>query len=133
MFFEVFYWKWKLLPKCSEKRSLFFLKLSATEDSIENISRNKLQLCQFLVGRFTILFRGCPVRKVADLPNDGSKYWSPHPPFSLSVFSLTLFSLLTRKENIFLFFLSLSFPCLLANKIFFCFFLSLFFLIVNSF
>jgi hypothetical protein len=43
-FFEKFS---NVLRSFQKKRSLFFLKLSATEDSIENVSRNKLWCANF--------------------------------------------------------------------------------------
>jgi len=85
------------------RRSLFFLKLSATEDSIENVSRNKLRCANFLAGRFTIfflhflsLFFPCALARVKS-------------------FSALSFSPLLSRENLFLHFLSLFFPCALAR------------------
>ena len=115
------------------KRSLFFLKLSATEDSIENVSRNKLRCANFLAGRFTILEGALSARLLFSLvmaPINGathpplflflsSLFLSAHPQGeSFSVFAFTLFSLLTRKgKNLFLYSLSLR---SLAERIFFC-------------
>ncbi len=129
-----------------KKRSLFFLKLSATEDSIENVSRNKLRCANFLAGRFTILEGALSARLLFSLvmaPINGAT----HPPLFLSLSSLSLrssagriffcifshsfflahsqgkksfsvfsFSPLFSRENLFLYFLSLSFSLLSQGK-----------------
>ncbi len=128
------------------KRSLFFLKLSATEDSIENVSRNKLRCANCLAGRFTILEGALSARLLFSLvmaPINGAT----HPPLFLFLSSLSLrssagriffcifshsfflahsqgkksfsvfsFSPLFSRENLFLYFLSLFFPCSLARE-----------------
>ena len=79
------------------RRSLFFLKLSATEDSIENVSRNKLRCANFLAGRFTILVGALSTRLLFSMvmaPISGAT-----PPllfFSFCPLSLSLRSLAER-------------------------------------
>lgn len=101
------------------RRSLFFLKLSATEDSIENVSRNKLRCANFLAGRFTILVGALSTRLLFSMvmaPISGAT-----PPllfFSFCPLSLSLRSLAGR-----IFFCIFSHSFFLANsqgKIFFC-------------
>jgi len=132
---------------------LFFLKLSATEDSIENVSRNKLRCANFLAGRFTILvgalstrllfsmvmapisgatppllfFSFCPLslslRSLAEriffctfshsfflAHSQGYSFFLAHSQGKKS-FSALSFSPLLSRENLFLHFLSLFFPC----------------------
>ena len=76
---------------------MFFLKLSATEDSIENVSRNKLRCANFLAGRFTILVGALSTRLLFSMvmaPISGAT-----PPllfFSFCPLSLSLRSLAER-------------------------------------
>ena len=121
---------------------MFFLKLSATEDSIENVSRNKLRCANFLAGRFTILVGALSTRLLFSMvmaPISGAT-----PPllfFSFCLLSLSLRSLAGRiffctfshsfflahsqGKNLFLHFLSLR---SLAERILFCIFSHSFFL-----
>jgi len=126
---------------------LFFLKLSATEDSIENVSRNKLRCANFLAGRFTILVGALSTRLLFSMvmaPISGATpplLFFSFCPLSLSLrslaeriffctfshsfflahsqgkksFSALSFSPLLSRENLFLHFLSLFFPCALAR------------------
>jgi len=127
---------------------LFFLKLSATEDSIENVSRNKLRCANFLAGRFTILVGALSTRLLFSMvmaPISGATpplLFFSFCPLSLSLrslaeriffctfshsfflahsqgkksFSALSFSPLLSRENLFLHFLSLFFPCALARE-----------------
>ena len=120
---------------------MFFLKLSATEDSIENVSRNKLRCANFLAGRFTILVGALSTRLLFSMvmaPISGAT-----PPllfFSFCPLSLSLRSLAERiffcKLSYSFFWIDsveksfsvFSFSPLLSRENPFLYFLSLFFL-----
>jgi len=121
---------------------LFFLKLSATEDSIENVSRNKLRCANFLAGRFTILVGALSTRLLFSMvmaPISGATpplLFFSFCPLSLSLrslaeriffctFSHSFFLAHSQGKNLFLHFLSLR---SLAERILFCIFSHSFFL-----
>ena len=120
---------------------MFFLKLSATEDSIENVSRNKLRCANFLAGRFTILVGALSTRLLFSMvmaPISGATpplLFFSFCPLSLSLrslaeriffctFSHSFFLAHSQGKNLFLHFLSLR---SLAEGIFFCIFSHSFF------